>query len=128
MDICAPFIHFFILNHLAIFLCYLFCHFDTLLCFKIMLGIPSSLLFFISYSFFLSFIHLFFFLLPSSFWFSFFLNFFFRFQTFLVPNRITMSGAKCERPVTRYQPPDWYSRNSKLASNARCQFHPRLRS
>jgi hypothetical protein len=30
-----------------------------------------------------------------------------------------MSGAKCERPVARYQPPDWYSRNSKMASNAR---------
>ena len=30
-----------------------------------------------------------------------------------------MSGAKCERPVDRYQPPDWYSRNSKLATNAR---------
>ena len=29
-----------------------------------------------------------------------------------------MSGAKCERPVNRYQPPDWYSRNSKLAYNA----------
>jgi len=49
-----------------------------------------------------------------------------------------MSGAKCERPINRYQPPDWHARldtkkslkrfissnhifyrNSKLATNAR---------
>ena len=29
-----------------------------------------------------------------------------------------MSGAKCERPVTRYQPPDWHARNAKLANHA----------
>ncbi len=29
-----------------------------------------------------------------------------------------MSGSKCERPIERYQPPDWHARNSKLAVNA----------
>ena len=29
-----------------------------------------------------------------------------------------MSGAKGERPVTRYQPPDWHARNAKLANHA----------
>ena len=26
--------------------------------------------------------------------------------------------SKCERPVTRYQPPDWHARNAKLAHHA----------
>jgi len=26
--------------------------------------------------------------------------------------------SKCERPITRYQPPDWHARNAKLAHNA----------
>ncbi|XP_059088321.1 tektin-B1-like [Tigriopus californicus] len=30
-----------------------------------------------------------------------------------------MSGARTERPINRYQPPDWHSRNEKLAYNAR---------
>jgi hypothetical protein len=30
-----------------------------------------------------------------------------------------MSGAHCERPVNRYQPPDWHARNSKLFNGAR---------
>lgn len=29
-----------------------------------------------------------------------------------------MSGSKCERPVNRYQPPDWHARNAKLTSQA----------
>ena len=29
-----------------------------------------------------------------------------------------MSGSKCERPITRYQPPDWHARNAKLAYHA----------
>ena len=28
-------------------------------------------------------------------------------------------GSKCERPVDRYQPPDWHARNSSLVSGAR---------
>ena len=31
---------------------------------------------------------------------------------------VKMSGSKCERPITRYQPPDWHARNAKLANHA----------
>ena len=32
-----------------------------------------------------------------------------------------MSGVNCERPVARYQPPDWHARNYKMADNARAK-------
>ena len=32
-----------------------------------------------------------------------------------------MSGAKCERPINRYQPPDWHARNYKLSAEARAK-------
>ncbi len=32
-----------------------------------------------------------------------------------------MSGVNCERPIARYQPPDWHERNAKMSESVRAK-------
>lgn len=34
-----------------------------------------------------------------------------------------MSGVDCERPINRYQPPDWHDRNASLVEKATTTRH-----